>query len=94
MSMDKREFANGTCIVISYPWGLYRGGKAQCEDGRVRTLKRIAICADTFFSIPAAISYRGKTVSGFVTDGSATEPLRFVATGKYAKIFTAPTALE
>ena len=39
---------------------------AQCEDGRVRAF-RYSGEADTFFSCPARVSVRGRTVSGFVT---------------------------
>jgi len=53
------------------PWSLFVGGKAMCSDGVVRTLKRIAQTADTFFSIPASVEVRDrgikKTVSGYVT---------------------------
>ncbi len=48
-------------------FGGFTGGRAICSDGNVRTLKRIAPTADTFFSVPAAITVKGKTVSGYVT---------------------------
>jgi hypothetical protein len=38
-----------------------------CSDGVVRKTKRIAPTADTFFSVPAAIVVRGKTVAGYIT---------------------------
>jgi hypothetical protein len=38
-----------------------------CSDGRVRTLKRIAPTADTFFSIPASVTVDNRTVAGSVT---------------------------
>lgn len=62
-----RTYANGTSLTARMPWGLYVGGRALCADGRVRTLKRISQTADTFFSVPAAVAVRGKTVSGYVT---------------------------
>lgn len=37
-----------------------------CSDGKRRTA-RITGEADTYFSIPAAVTVKGKTVSGFVT---------------------------
>lgn len=67
MTIERRDYARGTSLVQSYPWGLYHGGRAMCSDGRVRALKRIAITADTFFSVPAAVTVAGRTVSGYVT---------------------------
>jgi hypothetical protein len=37
-----------------------------CADGKVRTLKRIAQTADTFFSVPASVRVKGKTVAGYI----------------------------
>jgi hypothetical protein len=65
--MERQEYANGTYLAVSYPWGLFHGGRAMCPDGIVRTLKRISSTADTFFSIPASVTAYGKTVSGYVT---------------------------
>lgn len=67
MTTERHDYANGTFLVQSYPWGLFHGGAAQCADGTVRRLKRIAQTADTFFSIPASVTVRGKTVAGYVT---------------------------
>ena len=39
---------------------------ALCADGR-RRYARITADADTYFSIPAQVKVRGKTVSGFIT---------------------------
>lgn len=41
--------------------------KALCSDGTVRTATFTAE-ADTFFTVPARVSVKGRTVSGFVTD--------------------------
>ena len=49
------------------PFSFYSGGRAMCSDGTVRALARIAETADTFFSVPAAVKVRGKTVSGYIT---------------------------
>lgn len=38
-----------------------------CSDGVVRAIKRIAPTADTFFSVPAAMTVRGRTVAGYIT---------------------------
>lgn len=40
---------------------------ALCEDGKQRTATCSDRGADTFFSIPARVRARGKTVSGYVT---------------------------
>lgn len=48
---------------------------AVCPDGRVRKVRvrhywdgrRDCLAADTFFSVPAAITYRGKYLHGYVT---------------------------
>lgn len=64
--MDTREYAFGTSITTCAPWGLNVACRAICPDGRVRSV-RIAQTADTFFSTPASVRVRGKTVSGYVT---------------------------
>lgn len=47
--------------------------KALCEDGVTRTATPTAQ-ADTFFSIPARISIKGKSIKGFLTiDGEQWE---------------------
>jgi hypothetical protein len=61
------EYAKGTRLDTRQPWGIFTGGRALCSDGKVRRLARIAITADTFFSIPAAVKVRGRTVSGYAT---------------------------
>lgn len=84
--MTRIDYANGTYLRTSIMWDVYSGGAAMCSDGIVRTLKRIAITADTYFSIPAAVSVRGKTVSGFVSVDTANDPectVVFTATGKH-----------
>lgn len=70
--MEKREYANGTYLLNTMPWGIYVGGAALCADGKVRRLKRIAQTADTAFSVPASVTVKGKTVSGFVTTETLT----------------------
>jgi hypothetical protein len=62
-----RKYDRGTSLTIDYPWSVYRGGRVLCSDGKVRALKRIALTADTYFSVPAAVTVNGKTVSGYVT---------------------------
>lgn len=67
MNAEHTLYAHGTSLSRVYPWGLFRGGRAMCSDGKVRALKRIAETADTFFSVPAAVAVNGRTVSGYVT---------------------------
>lgn len=67
MSTETRSYALGTELRVSYPWGVYRGGRALCSDGKVRALARISVTADTFFSVPASVKVNGRTVSGYVT---------------------------
>lgn len=71
MSVDHREYGHGTWLSIAYPWGVFRAGGAMCSDGKVRTLKRVADTADTFFSVPAAVAVNGRTVSGYITSETA-----------------------
>lgn len=65
--IQDRHYAKETFLRISYPWGLFQSGAAECPDGIVRRLKRIAQTADTFFSIPASVVAHGKTIAGYVT---------------------------
>jgi hypothetical protein len=65
--MTTTHYANGTSLRTATCWDVYSGGAALCSDGIVRALKRIALTADTYFSIPAAVSVRGVTVSGYVS---------------------------
>jgi len=64
--LETRQYARGTSVTVTTPWGLFVKGKAVCPDGKVRTV-RLAQTADTFFSIPASVKYRGKTVAGYAT---------------------------
>ena len=67
MTIQTRQYAHGTELTVSYPWGINVSGRALCADGKVRKLKRIAQTADTFFSTPASVEVRGKTIAGYVT---------------------------
>lgn len=66
-NFETRHYGKGTFLVQSFPWGGFHSGRALCPDGQVRALKRISETSDTFFSIPAAVAVRGRTVSGYVT---------------------------
>jgi len=64
----RNDYAMGT--YLNHSDGFidgFIGGRAVCSDGRVRSLKRIAAYADTFFSVPASVSVSGRTVSGYVS---------------------------
>lgn len=65
--IDTREYGRGTSVTQRYPWGTYVKARVLCSDGKVRTTTRIAQTAATFFSVPAAVKVRGKTVAGFIT---------------------------
>jgi len=76
--MMKREYAQGTSLVTSGPWDDYTAATALCPDGKVRKVKRIATTGDTYFSIPASVTVKGKTIAGFLmVDGDPTT-VRFV----------------
>lgn len=64
---ETRNYACDTSLTVTYPWGLYVAGRALCADGKVRTLKRIAQTADTFFSVPASVTVKGRTVAGYIS---------------------------
>lgn len=66
-NISKTEYANGTYIERSFPWGLNIKARALCPDGVVRTCKRVAETADTCFSVPASVAVRGVTVAGYIT---------------------------
>lgn len=54
-------------FITSGPWQVpVKVIGALCEDGRRRTAY-ITAEADTYFSIPARVSVKGKTVTGFVS---------------------------
>ena len=75
-----RSYAKGTYLQYTMPWSLYVGAAALCPDGKVRKVKRIASTPDTFFSIPASVTYKGKTVAGYLhlkNIGDPTNPLEF-----------------
>ena len=64
-----------THVKQTYPWGLFEdaGHRLLCSDGVIRAAK-LAVTADTFFSVPASIRIKGKYVSGYYT----TEEQRYI----------------
>lgn len=65
--MSRRQYALGTYLETVGPWDVFDKGRALCSDGKVRTLKRIAQTADTWFSVPASVEVKGKTISGYIS---------------------------
>ena len=67
------EYADGTFLErnVGEFAGGYSHGRALCADGQVRAVRfPRGGHADTFFSVPAVVSCKGKTVSGFVSVSS------------------------
>jgi hypothetical protein len=57
-----------TFVKQTYPWGLFarNGHRLLCSDGVVRAAS-MSSTPDTFFSIPAFIRIKGKTITGYAT---------------------------
>lgn len=87
-TFDTHDYADGTSITQSYPFGSYVAARVMCADGQVRTAKRVAATADTFFSVPCAVTASGRTVSGYLTvearSGASTTSDRDPAVVKFA----------
>jgi hypothetical protein len=67
MHLDTRQYGKGTSVTLRGPWSVYVSARVLCPDGKVRTVKRIAITSDTFFSVPCSVTFRGRTVAGYMT---------------------------
>jgi hypothetical protein len=67
MSLSIRNYADGTSVTSRMPFATYVTARVMCSDGKVRTVRRIAETADTFFSVPCAVKVSGRTVSGYLT---------------------------
>lgn len=57
-----------THVTQTFPWGLFTrtGHRLLCSDGVIRSAS-MSQTADTFFSVPASIRIRGKTITGYAT---------------------------
>src|SRR5574343_1357254 len=66
------EHERETYLVTGGMWGVFVGGAAICPDGKLRKLSRIAPCADSCWTIPASVKYKGKTVSGYLCHSGLT----------------------
>lgn len=62
------KYDNGSESVLSrFPFAqLVKVRNVPCSDGKRRTTCRVST-PDTFFSVPAAVRVKGKTVAGFLT---------------------------
>lgn len=63
----------------------YKATDVLFPDGKRRTVK-LSGEADSFFTMPAWVSYRGTTVSGFIMTNSGGD-IEFIPTGKHKDIF-------
>lgn len=86
-----REYLKGTSLTTDGQWSVFVAGRAVCPDGKVRALSWIAMCADSYWTIPARVKVKGKSVSGYVTfSGMCDEysvEFRPNINGKNAKVF-------
>jgi hypothetical protein len=64
-TLDGRTIAQE--VLKRGPAGPTKISNVLCADGVVRTARLAETGPDTFFSIPARVSVRGRTVSGYVT---------------------------
>jgi hypothetical protein len=64
--IGRQSYARDTWVESNSPWGIFTRARAICPDGKCRIV-RLSITGDTYFSVPATVKYRGKTVSGFIT---------------------------
>lgn len=71
-----------TWIETFGPWDLYYKARLSCADGKYRTTCRLAREADTYFSVPCAIRYKGKTVLGYLTTDDGENVFHPVLYGK------------
>lgn len=68
MTTNRREYALETFLTLAGPWQVWSTpGRVLCSDGIVRAVKRVAMTSDTWFSLPASVTVRGKTVSGYIS---------------------------
>lgn len=96
---DRLNYARGTWTETRGPWDVFTRARAICPDGKARVVK-LSIVADTFFSVPARLSYGGTTVAGFISFKQADWPapaeqwVIFTPTGKHRNIFAPSLTTE
>ena len=66
----------GTWFDHSSPWSFPVKARVLCSDGKLRTTVRMAVTADTYFSIPCAVKVKGKEVSGYLTTRTKSVPVK------------------
>lgn len=66
MKTTTLSHSHGTFLKTRGPWSVFHSAKAICPDGKARVVSRIALVADSFFSIPAGMRIKGKYYSGFL----------------------------
>ena len=108
-TIETREYAQDTSVTQEHPWGFYIRARVMCPDGIVRATARIAMTADTFFSVPCAVNVRkGRIlkVSGYMTietvsgssvvtdDDPAIVKFRPYTYGKNAGAFDIPATVQ
>lgn len=84
-----------TFIETFGPWQLPCNAKVLCPDGICRLVKRLVITPTTMWTLPATITYKGKTVSGALLGPSdechlpddMKNEYRFIPYGKNRDIF-------
>lgn len=61
------EYGQGTSLTTYGSWDTFVAARVLCSDGMVRTVRRIAMVADTYSTVPCSVKVKGKTVSGYLT---------------------------
>lgn len=85
----RHTMEDGTYLESFGPWNIPVRALVTCSDGK-RRIARTAQSADTWFSLPARVSVKGKTVSGYVTSDSDADPQGYVFIAyTYGKNYTA-----
>lgn len=76
---------NQTRVTQRQPWGLYarNGHRVLCSDGVIRAAE-MAPTPDTFFSVPASVRIKGKSVRGYVTTAEGLDGGRVYCFRQYA----------
>lgn len=93
--VKEHSLSRKTFIETQGPWQLPCNARLLCPDGVCRLVKRIAITPTTMWTLPATITYKGKTVSGamlcpsddYCIPDNMKNEYRFVPYGKNRDIF-------
>ena len=97
-TIDTHEYAQGTSVTQEHPWGFYIRARVMCPDGIVRATARIAMTADTFFSVPCAVNVRKAgpiyKVAGVMVDVDGTMTFTPNPEGKNVGAFDIPATVQ